>query len=149
MTNHIDKTIQSALKKKALIRANFEYLISLHGFDEDLNITSDPIYSEVRFTKTGWTISILTIAHGTKISLRLESPQGISGFLSHLFQIFDKRYNKRAETTNDILASIRLESDCLSQFGKPILEGDPIQMKKILDTLIDEQEKWLRKVGLL
>ncbi len=149
MSTHIDETIQSALEKKALIRTNFEYLVSSYGFHEDLNITSDPIYSEVRFTKTGWTISILTIAHGTKISLRLDSPQGISGFLSHLFQIFDKHYDKRVESTNDILASIRLESDCLSQFGKPILEGDPIQMKKILDTLIDEQGKWLRNIGIL
>jgi hypothetical protein len=149
MSTHNDKTLQSALEKKALIRTNFEYLVSLYGFDEDINVTSDPIYSEVRYTKTGWTISILTIAHGTKISLRLESPQGTTGFLSHLFQIFDKHYAKSSENTRDLLASICLESACLSQFGKPILEGNPIEMKKIHDTLIDEQKKRLKKAGIL
>ena len=148
MSNNVDKTFQSALEKKTFVRTNFQYLISKYGFVEDLNVTSDQIYSEVRFIKSGWTISISTMAHGTKISLRLESPQGQSGFLSHLFRISDKSYDKRFENTNNLFANIQLESKCLSQFGKSILEGDTIQMKRVLDTLVDEQEKWLRKIGV-
>jgi hypothetical protein len=149
MTNNLDKSLESALKKSEAIRRNFEYLISLYGFAEDLNITTDPIYSEVRFTKNGWTISILTTSHGTKISQSLVSPEGTPGFISHLFKISDKAYEKKAMNTKDLSASISFESENLAQFGKPILEGDPIKLKKIHDTLIDEQQKWLRKAGIL
>lgn len=147
MSGLSDKSLQTAQKNREIIRANFQYLISTFGFEEEPESKSDAFYSEVRYTKNDWVISIKTTAHGTKISLRLISPQGDFGLLSLLFQLSDKTYMDAYWNTKDITANIRLNSDYLSRLGQPILKGDPIQLKETLDTLLEEHKKWLPRSG--
>lgn len=42
------------------IREHFGYLVTDYGFVDDLNVDTDGIYSEVRYKKNNWIISIVT-----------------------------------------------------------------------------------------
>ena len=107
-----------------------------------------PINSEIKFGKEDWNISIKTTAHGTRISIILESPENEIGFISHLFSMKDKSYNKTDRSHKSVENRIKYNSNCLRKYGESILSGDPLELKRILDLLICEQEKWIEKSGI-
>ncbi len=132
-----DKNIQRQ------IREHFDYLITDFGFVDDLNVDTDDIYSGVKFKKNDWIISIVTIAHGTKISLNLISPTHDFGFLSHYFKTVETDYNKTDQRTRNLLDNIRFHSEFLRTNGKDILTADTQRLTDILDFTKAEQMKWV------
>jgi len=125
------------------IRERFDYLITDFGFVDDLKVDTDDIYSEVRFKKNDWIISIVTTAHGTKISLNLISPTDDFGFLSHYFKTVEKGYNKADRRTKNLKDNIRFHSEFLRTNGKEILTADTQRLTDILDFTKSEQIKWV------
>lgn len=125
------------------IREHFGYLVTDYGFVDDLNSDTDNIYSEARFKKNDWVISIVTTAHGTKISLNLISPKNYFGFLSHYFKTVETNYNKTDKRMKDLLDNIQFHSGFLKTNGKDILTGDAQRLTDILDFIKLEQMKWV------
>jgi len=129
---------------RGLIREHFSYLITDYDFVDDPNIDTDNIYSEVRFKKNDWKVSIVTTAHGTKISMTLISPKDDFGFLSHYFNMVDHDYKKNESGTKNLRDSLRFYSDFLRTHGHEILTTDSERLKKILELIKAEHEKWIK-----
>jgi hypothetical protein len=125
------------------ITEHFGYLVTDHGFADDLGVSTDDIYSEVRFRKNDWTISIVTTAHGTKISLKLISPTDDFGFLNHYFNTVETDYNKTEKKTKSLLDNIRFHSEFLKTNGKDLLTADTQGLTEILAFIKSEQMKWV------
>ena len=132
---------------RRLVRKNFDYLTTTFGFVEELNITTDNIYSEVQYKKSDWTLSIVTTAHGTKISLSLISPTGDIGFLTHYFNILDSNYENPLDRTMVLADNVKYNSGFLKIHGQDILEGNPIRLTDILDLIKIEHEKWAKPLS--
>ena len=126
-----------------LIREQFSYLVTDCDFFDDPNTDTDDIYSEVRFKKNDWKISIVTTAHGTKISLNLISPTDDFGFLSHYLTAIDTDYDKTEKGTRNLQENIRFQSQFLRTNGKDILAFDTQRLTRILDFIKLEQLKWV------
>jgi hypothetical protein len=126
------------------IREHFSYLMTDDGFSDDLSVSTDDSYPEVRFKKNDWAISIVTTAHGTKISLNLISPTGDFGFLSHYFKTIETDYNKTEGKTKNLMDNIRFHSDFLRTNGKDILIADTKRLTEILEFIKSEQMKWIQ-----
>jgi hypothetical protein len=109
------------------IKSEFQFLIDSNGFILESDF-DDPIYSEVQYCKDGWTISIKTIAHGTKVSLMLVSPSEEIGFIAHLFP-------EKDQNTKSVLESIKYNSSCFKEYGKSILNGSPQEFDTVLSEL--------------
>lgn len=127
-----------------LIRQEFNYLTTSYGFVELIDSTIDNFYSQVKFKKNNWILSIVTISHGSKISIRLESPNGDMGFLHYYFKISDNQYEKSERLSNNLDENIKFNSSYLKQYGKDILEGDNLFLIKIFELLETEHEKWVK-----
>ena len=126
---------------RGLIKEHFSYLITDYNFVDDPNIDTDDIYSEVRFKKNDWIISVVTTAHGTKISMKLISPSDDFGFLSHFLEKIDKNYETK-NRTKTLDNDIQFHSDFLRIYGHDILTADPERLIGILDYTKSEQMKW-------
>ncbi len=129
---------------RGLIREHFSYLITDYDFVDDLDLDTDDIYSEVRFRKNDWKVSIVTTAHGTKISMRLISPKNDFGFLSHYFDAVDKEYKKTEGGTKNLGESIRYYSELLRTKGLDILTADSGRLTTILELIKVEHDKWIK-----
>lgn len=127
------------------IRNRFAYLTNEQGFSEDTNITSDDIYSEVRFIKNTWIISIKTISHGTDISLKLISPKQEFGFLYHYFRKRRTSINLD-DCTTELDKNIKRAAELLRTHGTEILEANSEQLINIMNFLTDEQKKAMEKL---
>jgi hypothetical protein len=127
---------------RGLIRESFSYLVTDHNFIDDIH--TEDIYSEVKFKKNDWTVSVATTAHGTKISMKLISPMDDFGFLSHYFNTVDKEYKRTESETKNVEDSIRYYSECLRTHGLDILTADSAQLTKILELIKVEHDKWIK-----
>ncbi len=125
------------------IQENFNYLITSFGFVEVLNFKTDKIYSEVRYKKNEWTISIVTTAHGTKISLSILSPTDDFGFLGHYFETIDNQYYEK-NNTKELAENIAFNSDFLKLNGAEVLEANHLKLTKILDIVKSKQDAWVK-----
>ena len=127
------------------IRDRFAYLTNEHNFSEDTNISSDDVYSEVRYVKNNWTISIKTISHGTNISLTLISPEQEFGFLSHHFTKSRPTVNLD-DCTDQLDKNIKQTAELLRIDGSDLLEANPKQLSNLLDFLTEEQQKMVNNL---
>jgi hypothetical protein len=127
---------------RELIKEHFNYLVTDYGFVDDPEIKADKIYSEVRFKKNDWTISIVTTAHGTKISMNLISPEDDFGFLNHYFKTVDKGYETKSKTKT-LGDNIQFHSDFLRSHGQDLSRADPKRLTDILSLTKSEQMKWV------
>ncbi len=103
------------------IRQEFNYLTTTYKYVEENDSTIDHFYSEVRFSKNNWILAIVTTAHQKRISIRLKSPEGDFGFLSHYFTISDNQYPKLIDKFDDLEENIKFNFYCLKQYGNDIL----------------------------
>ncbi len=127
------------------IRNRFSYLTNEHNFSEDTNISTDDVYSEVRFVKNNWTISIKTISHGTNISLMLISPEQEFGFLSHYLK--DSRITVSLDDCTDQLdKNVKRTAELLRTQGSELLEANSEHLMNLLNFLTKEQQKAIKKL---
>lgn len=134
---------------KEAIKTEFAFLVDSYGFSEVSAMPpSDDIYSEVHFEKKNWKIAILTTAHGTKVSLQLILPDGIRGFLSHLFEPELSKSSKNKFGGN-IYDDIKYESQCLLNYGSMLLKGETIDFERVLGTITNKQQQWAMDTGIL
>lgn len=129
--------------QRGLIRNYLGYLFTDNGFADDSDIDTDDIYSEVKFKKNKWTVSIVTTAHGTKISLSIISPTNDFGFLSHYFKTVDKDYSKTESNTKNLGDNLRFYSEFLKTYGQDIFTADTKRLTEILVFIKKEQIKWV------
>jgi hypothetical protein len=127
--------------KRNLIKEKFEYLITEFSFIEDLNLTKDNIYSEVRYKKSDWTISIVTIAHGSKISLSLISPNNDFGFINYYLKVLDKSFEDKLNKINNFEENVKFHADFLKQNGDKITSGKNNLLTEILEFITKEHDK--------
>lgn len=126
-----------------IIRENFKYLIDEFSFIEEIPINSIDIYSEVCYKKNGWTISIKTMSHGTKISISIISPTSELGFLNHYFNTLENNF-KELSRTKTIVDDIKFYSIFLKQNGKDIFEVNHTRMLEILAFVNVQQDIWTK-----
>jgi hypothetical protein len=129
---------------RGLIAEYFSYLVTDHDFIDDTDIHTHDIYSEVRFKKNDWRVSVAITEHGTKISMKLISPVDDFGFLSHYFNTVDKEYKKAESETKNLEDSLRYYSEFLRIHGPDILKADSARLTKILELIKVEHDKWIK-----
>lgn len=129
---------------RGLLKKEFEFLITDYNFHENSDLDADDVYSEVRFEKNNWKISIITTSHGSKISLRLISPTNEFGFLSHYFRKLDAKFNENENKTITLIDSIHFYSEFLMKYGHDLLIADTEKLTRILGILRTEQEFWTK-----
>ena len=122
------------------IRSNFAFLAH-HGFVEvEPSPRQDEVYAEVQFEKGNWRIAIFTMSHGTKITLRIISPDGESGVLSYLAD---------SEGGKDVISDIQSKAKFLRKYGTLLLLGDSEDFELVFNNVIERHLKRLDEHGML
>ena len=128
---------------QAACRKEFAFLSQSYGFRERvLPAKGQP--DQVVFEKHGWKIAIVGTAHGTRASIVIYSPQGETGFFSHLVERgFEEQ--KRPEFGQGQRADISLKACCLRTFGTRFLDGEWQDFK----VLRKRQMQWIVESGIM
>jgi len=126
-------------------RNEFAFLTQSHGFKEVAPIAGERP-DQVVFEKQGWKIAIVGMAHGTRASIDIHSPDGRLGFFSHLIERnFEKR--KRPEFATGQIGDISFQACCLQTFGSGFLKGGGEW--QLFEVLQQRQRQYILEAGIM